>query len=205
MDAHEAAKKSSLDEDGLFEKLQPIKAPVNDEALRANKAKVGQESEDKNEKTEDISVAGRTKVKTKEEKANPAQKILEKPDKQDDEDPETKAELNLILKRSPIIIFSKSYCPYSAKAKSILLEKYSITPLPFVVELDKHPTGRKLQDLLAKNTGRSTVPNILINGRSIGGGDEVAALDNNNELVEKIKSLGGKRIMEVILKAEKGT
>ncbi|OXV11936.1 hypothetical protein Egran_00301 [Elaphomyces granulatus] len=208
MDAHEAAKKSSLDEDGLFERLQPIKAPVNDEALRANKEKVGQESKDKNEETEDISVAGRTKVqalKTKEEKANPPQKIVEKPDKQDDEDPETKAELNMILKRSPIIIFSKSYCPHSAKAKSILLEKYSITPLPFVVELDKHPTGRKLQDLLAKNTGRSTVPNILINGRSIGGGDEVAALDNNNELVEKIKSLGGKRIMGVILKAEKGT
>jgi len=214
MDAHEAATKSSLDEDGLFERLQPIKAPVNDEALRANKEKVGQESKDKNEETEDISVAGRTKVqvlktkeeiKTKEEKANPAQNILEKPDKQDDEDPETKAELNMILKRSPMIIFSKSYCPYSAKAKSILLEKYSITPLPYVVELDKHPIGRKLQDLLAKNTGRSTVPNILINGRSIGGGDEVAALDNNNELVEKIKSLGGKRIMEVILKAEKGT
>ena len=74
-----------------------------------------------------------------------------------------------------------------------------------MVELDKHPTGRKLQDLLSKNTGRTTVPNILINGRSIGGGDDVAALDTKNELVEKIKTLGGKRIMEVTLQAEKET
>jgi glutaredoxin len=210
MDAYEAAKKSSLDDDGLFERLQPIKAPVNDEALRVNKENVDQVSKDKDEETEDISAAGRTKVpvvRTKEEQAKPAQKQLEKPDKpeDDEDDSETKAELNMILKRSPIIIFSKSYCPYSAKAKSILLEKYSITPLPFVVELDKHPTGRKLQDLLSKNTGRTTVPNILINGRSIGGGDDVAALDTKNELVEKIKTLGGKRIMEVTLQAEKET
>jgi len=210
MDAYEAAKKSSLDEDGLFERLQPIKAPVNDEALRVNKEKVDQVSKDtKNEEAEDISAGGRAKapvLRTKEEQAKPAQKKLEKPDKlDDDDDEETKAELNTILKRSPIIIFSKSYCPYSAKAKSILLEKYSITPQPFVVELDKHPTGRKLQDLLSKNTGRTTVPNILINGRSIGGGDDVAALDIKDELVEKIKSLGGKRIMEVTLKVEKGT
>jgi glutaredoxin len=38
-----------------------------------------------------------------------------------------------------VIIFSKSYCPFSAKAKRILVEKYSIVPAPFVVELDQHP------------------------------------------------------------------
>lgn len=43
-------------------------------------------------------------------------------------------------------------------------------------------------------TGRRTVPNVLINGKSIGGSDDIAALDKEKALVDKIKSLGGKRV-----------
>ncbi|RAH45509.1 glutaredoxin [Aspergillus brunneoviolaceus CBS 621.78] len=107
------------------------------------------------------------------------------------------AELNDILKRAPIIIFSKSYCPYSAKAKSILLDHYSITPAPFVVELDQHPHGRMLQAVLAETTGRRTVPNVLVNGKSIGGGDDVTALDGRDELTSTLRDLGGKWVQEV--------
>ncbi|KAF2143691.1 uncharacterized protein K452DRAFT_160966 [Aplosporella prunicola CBS 121167] len=114
-----------------------------------------------------------------------------------DEDREVELELNAILKKSPIIIFSKSYCPYSAKAKRILLESYAITPRPYVVELDQHPLGAGLQAALAKSTGRGTVPNILINGRSIGGGDDVESLQLNGRLAETVHSMGGKRVTEV--------
>lgn len=96
-----------------------------------------------------------------------------------------------------VIIFSKSYCPYSKKAKHILLDMYNIVPAPYVEELDQHPLGMQLQSALQKTTGRRTVPNILINGKSIGGGDDVAKFDAEDKLAETIKSLGGKRIMEV--------
>ena len=43
------------------------------------------------------------------------------------------------------------------------------------------------------------MPNVLINGKSIGGGDDVEALDAKGELVEKVKGMGGKRIMEARL------
>lgn len=72
-------------------------------------------------------------------------------------------------------------------------------PAPYVVELDKHPLGPGLQAALYRSTGRKTVPNILINGKSIGGGDEVQALHENNELIDKVKMMGGKRIMEAKL------
>lgn len=98
-----------------------------------------------------------------------------------------------------VIIFSKSYCPHSAKAKRILLDKYTIVPAPYVVELDIHPMGPGLQNALAKSTGRRTVPNVLISGRSIGGGDDIEALDNSGGLVEKVKTMGAKRIMEAKL------
>ena len=124
------------------------------------------------------------------------------------------AELNQILKRSPgkclctvhsiiesfkltvalVIIVSKTWCPYSAKAKRILTDKYAIVPRPHIVELDKHPLGAALQNLLEKTTGRRTVPNILINGKSIGGGDDIEASEIAGTLVEKIQNMGGKRI-----------
>ena len=77
-----------------------------------------------------------------------------------------------------------------------MLEKYTIVPAPYVVELDEHPLGPQLQAALQKSTGRRTVPNVLINGRSIGGGDEVEGLHVKGELMEKVKGMGGKRLME---------
>jgi len=113
------------------------------------------------------------------------------------EEHEVEVELNSILKKSPIIIFSKSYCPHSRRAKSILLDKYIIEPKPYVVELDLHPLGLSLQARLAELTGRRTVPNTLINGVSIGGGDDVAELDERGTLVGKVRDLGGRRMVDV--------
>jgi glutaredoxin len=93
-----------------------------------------------------------------------------------------------------VIIFSKSYCPHSRRAKDILLEKYIIDPAPFVVELDQHPLGAGLQARLAELTGRRTVPNVLVNAVSIGGGDDVAELDVTKQLVWKVQDLAGKKV-----------
>lgn len=96
-----------------------------------------------------------------------------------------------------VIVFSKSYCPYSAKAKRILLETYSIVPPPHVVELDQHPLGHELQAVLAETTGRRTVPNVMVLGKSIGGGDDMAALDETGELAATLKRLAGKQIVQI--------
>ncbi len=61
-----------------------------------------------------------------------------------------------------------------------------------MVELDTHRLGPQIQMRLADMTGRRTVPNIMVNGKSIGGGDEISELDKSKTLVEKVRSLGGK-------------
>jgi len=137
---------------------------------------------------DDRSVAGRKKFSTGE-----SQEPVKEETK---EEHEVEMELNSILKKSPIIIFSKSYCPYSKRAKGILLDKYIIDPAPYVVELDQHHLGPQLQARLAELTSRRTVPNILINGVSIGGGDEIAELDSKRQLLKNIKDLGGKKILD---------
>lgn len=122
-------------------------------------------------------------------------------DGESDDEHAVETALNEILKKGPTIIFSKSYCPFSKKAKHILLDLYDISPPPYVVELDHHELGAGLQAKLEKTTGRRTVPNVLINGKSIGGGDDVQELHEGDKIVEKITSMGGKRIVRVEKKA----
>lgn len=43
------------------------------------------------------------------------------------------------------------------------------------------------------------MPNVLVSGRSIGGGDDIEALDMQGVLIEKVKAMAGKRIMEAKL------
>lgn len=69
-------------------------------------------------------------------------------------------------------------------------------PAPVVIELDQHGLGAGIQAALAKSTGRRTVPNVLVNGKSIGGGDDVQALDESGGMCTKLRSMGGKRVLQ---------
>jgi hypothetical protein len=42
-----------------------------------------------------------------------------------------------------------------------------------------------------------------VNGKSIGGGDDIAGLHDEDKLIQTIKELGGKRIMQVTKAAPK--
>ncbi|XVF59721.1 hypothetical protein PTKIN_Ptkin07bG0298500 [Pterospermum kingtungense] len=67
-----------------------------------------------------------------------------------------------------IVIFSKSYCPYCFRAKRIFSE---LNEKPYVVELDLRDDGAKIQLVLLDLVGRSTVPQVFVNGKHIGGSD----------------------------------
>lgn len=43
---------------------------------------------------------------------------------------------------------------------------------------------------------------MLINGKSIGGGDDIQALHDSGKLIHKVKAMGGKRVMSVVAKAK---
>jgi glutaredoxin len=77
---------------------------------------------------------------------------------------------------------------------------YNITPAPYIVELDQHQLGGALQDVLLDTTGRRSVPNIMIKGQSIGGGDDVAALHDQGVLADLIRNKAGKSVTQVTLK-----
>ncbi|PVU95582.1 hypothetical protein BB561_001726 [Smittium simulii] len=81
--------------------------------------------------------------------------------------PVKKLLLDLIQKNSTMV-FSKSYCPFCNTAKKALSQhKYDFKAL----ELDLEPNGDKIQAQLQALTGQTTVPNIFINQKHIGGCD----------------------------------
>ncbi|KAJ2930246.1 hypothetical protein H1R20_g6827, partial [Candolleomyces eurysporus] len=96
-----------------------------------------------------------------------------------------------IDKVHPIIVFSKTYCPYSRKAKA-LLASYDISPPPKVVEVDVRDDGNVLKQLLTRLTDHSTFPNIIIQGKTIGGSDNLNLLHSQKELRTLIEKAGAK-------------
>lgn len=81
-----------------------------------------------------------------------------------------------------IIVYSKNYCPYCARAKELLLQKkQSVTEF----DIEVHPELRA--EMISKSNGRTTVPQIFINGQHIGGCDDLYALDNEGKLDKLLK------------------
>jgi len=71
-----------------------------------------------------------------------------------------------------IEIYTKAFCPYCARATALLRHKGADFE-----EIDITFGGPKRQEMLARSEGRTTVPQIFIDGRAIGGCDDIMALD----------------------------
>ncbi|KAG8761030.1 hypothetical protein FRC14_000139 [Serendipita sp. 396] len=97
--------------------------------------------------------------------------------------------LSTMRQQHPVIVFSKTYCPYSKKAKAILAE-YPLKQPPFIIEADTRPDMPKIKALLTRLTGQATYPNVVIGGKSIGGSDRLTILHESGALRKKLKAAG---------------
>jgi len=80
-----------------------------------------------------------------------------------------------------IEIYTKAFCPYCSRAKS-LLDSKGVT----YEEIDITMGGPKRQEMIQRANGRTTVPQIFIDGGHIGGSDDLAALDRQGGLDEML-------------------
>ncbi len=76
-----------------------------------------------------------------------------------------------------IEIYTKDYCPYCVKAKKLL----EIKGQDFD-EIDITHDTKLVEEMVKKAGGRKTVPQIFINGKHIGGCDDLHALNDTGEL-----------------------
>ncbi len=76
-----------------------------------------------------------------------------------------------------IEMYTKMGCPYCMRARKLLSGK----GVEFE-DIDITMGGPKRQEMLSRSPGHSTVPSIFIDGKHVGGSDELAALDAKGEL-----------------------
>jgi glutaredoxin 3 len=74
-------------------------------------------------------------------------------------------------------LYTKFGCPYCARAKALLgqkgieYEEYEINSIP-----------GKRDEMLERSNGRHTVPQIFIDGRHVGGSDDLVELERTGRL-----------------------
>ena len=93
--------------------------------------------------------------------------------------------LGFYIDPAKICVFSKTACGYCNKAKN-LLNTYNCEYQVYELDTQKDPyfLGQQLKQL----TGQTTVPNIFINGKHIGGYNELCKLHETGELQIIMKS-----------------
>jgi glutaredoxin 3 len=74
-------------------------------------------------------------------------------------------------------IYTTMLCPYCWRAKKLLEERGAAYH-----EVDVMPDGKLRAEMRARSGGRTSVPQIFINGQHIGGCDELYALDRAGKL-----------------------
>src|SRR4051812_20504893 len=77
-------------------------------------------------------------------------------------------------------IYTKEWCPYCAKAKALLKSK-SLSYREINITVDE-----TLQQEMVTRSGRRTVPQIFLDGESLGGYDDLANLNATGELDRRL-------------------
>ena len=74
-------------------------------------------------------------------------------------------------------IYTTPLCPYCWRAKRLLNSK----GVAFV-EIDLWQQPERRAEMVERAAGRTTVPQLFVDGRAIGGSDELAALEGEGKL-----------------------
>mmetsp|Transcript_23466 Transcript_23466/g.28208 ORF Transcript_23466/g.28208 Transcript_23466/m.28208 type:complete len:139 (+) Transcript_23466:104-520(+) len=95
------------------------------------------------------------------------------------------------IQDNSVIVFSKSYCPYCRRTKSLLSDITKSTDIDVqIVELDlqQENDGQLIQSELLRLTGQRTVPNVFIHGKHIGGNSDLQQLADSGELSQILQA-----------------
>lgn len=74
-------------------------------------------------------------------------------------------------------LYIKTTCPYCTQARQLLARK-GVETEEYVVDAG----GPKKEEMIQRANGRTTVPQIFIDGRHVGGCSDLTRLDQSGEL-----------------------
>ncbi|KAK7043153.1 hypothetical protein VNI00_008507 [Paramarasmius palmivorus] len=119
----------------------------------------------------------------------------------EEKDIDWEKEAGLLNEKYPVVVFSKSFCPFVLSRKSYfvfyihvtavhrfskrakgLLESYGLRPPPKVIEVDLRDDSTQIKAILTRLTKQSTFPNVFVQGKSLGGADDLQKLHSEKGL-----------------------
>ncbi len=84
----------------------------------------------------------------------------------------------MLSTKDKVVIYSKSWCPYCVRAKA-LLKKYGFNDIKEIdIELNE-----EMRNFMIEQTGRTSVPQIFIGERHIGGFDDLSLIIQQEEIL----------------------
>ena len=102
---------------------------------------------------------------------------------------EKKQWVDSAIANNKVVVFSKSYWPYATKGKKAI-SATGVVHVVFELDLMGEQRNGDVQQILGKLTGVTSVPNVIVSGASIGGGDDVTGLHNAGKLIPLLKEAG---------------
>jgi len=94
------------------------------------------------------------------------------------------------IKAAPVVVFSKSYCPYCQEALRLLNSLVSSDKLKVVELTSNEVDAPSIQKVLGEITGRTTVPRVFVGGVSVGGCDDTVAANKSGKLKQLLQQAG---------------
>ncbi len=83
--------------------------------------------------------------------------------------------------QAEVIMYSTRFCPYCMRARRLLKNK------KIIFEEILIGSNRSLRQEMEQKSGRTSVPQIFINGQAIGGYDDMAQLNHDGTLDTLLK------------------
>ena len=88
------------------------------------------------------------------------------------------------MTQPPVTMYVSDWCPYCQRAKSLLSKKHVVFS-----EINIEDDAAMREEMMARSN-RSTVPQIFIGDKHVGGCDDLFALDQSGELDRLIQGAG---------------
>ena len=100
---------------------------------------------------------------------------------------DAKSQVTSLIADNKVMVFSKSYCPFCVQAKDALQNKGVAFK---AIEMDNVPNGADLQNVIKSDYNHRTVPCTFVDGKKIGGCDDLMAAISNGELKKALAAAG---------------
>nr|CDJ92072.1 Glutaredoxin domain containing protein [Haemonchus contortus] len=94
------------------------------------------------------------------------------------------------IKNHKVVVFAKSDCPFSKKAKATLEAQNLKSGVMDYINIDERPDFNEIKEYLKSLTGAGSTPRVFIGQKFYGGGDDTVDSAKDGKLAARLREAG---------------